>query len=585
MKPSLIPAAIFAACMAAGWLAGQARQQAATDSQAAGDALPAKSRRAPAKFRVPSEVSECLARIRAIKNPEERLKATMQLAYTIPPGEIAKWYDSEWLDDGVQDMEAHLFYRVLRMRWMAADPQALMDYNLRKVSRNAPAIAAEWARKDPAAALAYLDGLKEPTRRARFAEGIGAAVAEADPRLLLSRIPDFQVAFSQGGSSFIAESIGKLAESAPDLLKAESAGWPDALRRQAEVALTGASLKSGFASGIASLAGTEKGRSMFMAAIGADSELMKEIAKQPGLLPAGWLSAALDQGGSYSLVDADPQRWLDGDLSGLGLTESELTQIRSNAISRLGYRDPAGLLERFSSGKLDPASRQTAIGTLSQSLPEEQREAFLATLTDEQDVALARQYTGPSEEQRNKGPLTSESLFANLAKEGGSVGWEMSRQIGTWGKEQIKSFASDFTALPQEQKAVVAGKLAASSYEGVPREIQVQMVDYLIKQPQTEQGAEEGSAEGGHFPVTPEDEKQPTRLAVQLAASWADENPGAASHWVTSLPAGEARLWAAKNVAARWADYEPQAAARWVATLPEAERTQVQEFMKSGGNQ
>jgi hypothetical protein len=75
------------------------------------------------------------------------------------------------------------------------------------------------------------------------------------------------------------------------------------------------------------------------------------------------------------------------------------------------------------------------------------------------------------------------------------------------------------------------------------------------------------------------------RAATQLAARWGDEDPNAASKWVSSLPAGEERLWAAKNLASRWADYEPKAAERWMATLPEADRKAVQDFVKTGGSQ
>ena len=580
MKRALLPLGIFTACAAAGWLTGQMRQPAAAASEAsAAKEMPTKSRRAPLKSKVPREVSEQLARIRTATNPEERLRATMQLAYAIPTGEIEMWYGSDWFDEGVKDMEVYLFYRVLRMRWMESDPEALMGYCLRKNARNLDEIASEWAGKDPAAALAYLDQLKDPARRSQFASYIGDALGGADPRLVLSRIPEFQARFSANDSSFVSQMISKLAETSPELLRAESGNWPDALKDQVAISLAGASLKRDLASGIASLAGTEKGRSVFLKAVQHNSQLMAEVAKRPELLPAGWLGAAINGAGAYYLVDKDPRRWLNADLAALGLTESQASQVRSTAISQLGAEDSGELMSLLSSGKLDRSSRQTAIGNLMRTLPQDQVESFMATLTDEQELATARANLARQEARSTNEPSTPASMLANLSKDGVSFDYEQSRQLGTWTKEQIKGFAGEFDALPAEQKALVAGKLAANSYRSLPREIETHAIEYLIENP----------------PTSPQDESQRRRFssdttsamraATQLAARWGDEDPNAASKWVSSLPAGEERLWAAKNLASRWADYEPKAAERWMATLPEADRKAVQDFVKTGGSQ
>jgi hypothetical protein len=74
-----------------------------------------------------------------------------------------------------------------------------------------------------------------------------------------------------------------------------------------------------------------------------------------------------------------------------------------------------------------------------------------------------------------------------------------------------------------------------------------------------------------------------TRQTSGLVSSWGRKDPVAAGRWVNSLPAGEARLWAAKNLAAQWAEYEPSAARQWAAGLPADERRQVDAYLKNGG--
>lgn len=580
MKRALLPIGIFAACAAAGWLAGQLRQPAtaaATDASAQDAAMPAKSRRDPLKSRMPREVSERLARIRAAENPEERLRATMLLAYAIPAGEIEMWYGSDWFDEGVQDMESYLFYRVLRMRWRAADPQALMSYCLRKGAENTSEIAGEWATQDPAAALAYLDELKDPARRSRFAVAISGALGAADPKLVLSRIPEFQRRFSENDSSFVQGIIGKLAETAPELLRAESAAWPDSLKDQVAIALTKNSLKRDFASGIAGLAGMEKGKDIFLKAVQHNSELMGEAGQRPELLPAGWLASAVNGAGAYYLVQKDPRKWLEADLAALGLSGGAASQVRSTAISQFGSKNAGELLQIFSSGTLDAASRQSAISSLVRSLPADQVESFLATLTDEKELALARQSQPKKPVEETKEASTPASLLAHLGKEGTSFDYGQSRGFETWTKEQLKGFAGDFDALSAEQKPVVALKLAQDNYRSLPREVETHVIEYLIGNPPPPKENQPGRPQGY------QESKVATRAATKLAARWADEDPNAASQWVSSLPAGEERLWAAKNVASRWADYEPKAAERWMATLPEAERKEVQDYVKTGG--
>ncbi|WP_367871010.1 hypothetical protein [Luteolibacter sp. Populi] len=573
MKTALISAAIFASCLSAGWLAGQAKKPApAGAAEAAADVKAAKSRRAPPKSSVPLEVTERLARIRMAKTPEERMRAIIHLAQTIPLGDIETWYDSEWINEGSEDMQTYLFYRTLRARWLASDPEGLVSYAMRKDSDRFYEISQDWAGKDPAAALAYLDKLKDPAKRARVASAIGTALAKADPQLVLSRIPELQKSLSPENSSTVSEMIRELAKSSPELLKAQSANWPDSLRDAVAQGLASASLKRNLASGIAELSRTQDGKRFFKEALQNNSELMKEIAKDPGMLPPGWLGAALEGAGGYYLVQGDPQKWLSMDLSGLALTSQQTQQIRSQAISTLGSKNVDRLMELFGSGDLDESQRRSAIYALGQNLPADKKAAWLASLTDQNEIDMAKQAVASRSSRAEGKTATPSTLLADLGEGETAMTWQQTRAAISWDREQMKSLVSEFAALPGEQKSVVAKKLVESNYSDLPVDFRAQAIGYLIANPEPK--PENGTPQEGN--------RQLTQKASDLASRWAEEDPAAASKWVASLPAGDERLWAAKNLAARWSDYEPAAAERWLAALPSAERKQVQEFLESG---
>ena len=70
-------------------------------------------------------------------------------------------------------------------------------------------------------------------------------------------------------------------------------------------------------------------------------------------------------------------------------------------------------------------------------------------------------------------------------------------------------------------------------------------------------------------------------LASEHAAKIGMENPETAGEWIHSLPDGDAKLWAAKNLQSVWKLYDPEAAERWMNTLPAATQTKVRNLVKS----
>jgi predicted Zn-dependent protease len=93
-------------------------------------------------------------------------------------------------------------------------------------------------------------------------------------------------------------------------------------------------------------------------------------------------------------------------------------------------------------------------------------------------------------------------------------------------------------------------------------------IRYLVAQP----------AAAGNNPQN--SSKDPIAQASQFAVNWSKKDPEAASQWVQTLPSGDAKLWAQKNLAANWSQYNPEAVDQWIKTLPAASRGEVEKFIK-----
>jgi hypothetical protein len=146
--------------------------------------------------------------------------------------------------------------------------------------------------------------------------------------------------------------------------------------------------------------------------------------------------------------------------------------------------------------------------------------------------------------------------------------WQYNRLTRSWDREQVAAAVSELRELPDAQKSATAAKLVTGE-DGVPLELRAEAITQMLENPP---------------PPDPNrgDSGSMTRHASGLVGSWGRKDPVAAGRWVNSLPSGEARLWAAKNLAAQWNEYEPAAARQWTAGLPADERNQVQAYLDSG---
>jgi hypothetical protein len=570
----LVPA-VCAAFAFAGWhVAGEKKPASAHAS--AKDAPPRQTKRSSPRTSgardMPAEVRERLARIHAARTPEDRMRATLELAHSLSVSEMERWYVAEWFNfhDG---MESTVFYRITRARWLAEDPAGLMAYSLRRNSEKTYEVAGQWAKQDPAAALAFLVSTKkDPADFQRLVYAMAGPLAAADPALALQQVLKLRALLGESQGGALTQMIGELAKHSPELLKRESATWPASLQKIASNQLVVASLKSDFAVGIAGLRDAPDGKKRFFNAIENNSELFKEMAKHPDKLPPGWFAEAAS-GSPYYVVNEDPEKWLKTDLAALGFDDQKAKQLRNYALSYFASKNPEGALAMLAGDELDENQRLNLLGNSLANLARKdmsRAEEWAARLSDPKEIEQARQaIENAALEGPGKTPPTPAAWLAGLDGKDSNSMWQYSRLTQSWDREQLADAVREFNQLPADRKSAIASKLVTSGDYGPP-ELRAAALSQMLEDPPP------AEPNGGDF-------GQMTRQASRLVSSWGRKDPVAAGRWVNSLPAGEARLWAAKNLASQWAEYEPAAARQWAAGLPADERKQVDAYLESGG--
>jgi hypothetical protein len=574
----LLAATCFATFALAGWQAASPEKQAAPAPENTPSAKASKrGPRTPGKSAVPEDVRQRLAAIHAARTPDERLRATLALAHSLPVSEMERWYKSDWFDFH-DNMDSNLFFRITRARWLAEDPEGLMTYFLSRNNDKTHEMAGRWARQDPAAALAFMGGVKDSGDLQKLASAMAGPLAEADPALAIGQVLKLQKILGENNSHAVSELIDALAKNAPGLLESESAGWPAALQQAAAQSMAKASLKKDFAGGIASLRDAPDGKKRFLAAMESDSDLFKEMAKNPSSLPDGWFAEAASSN-AYYLVNENPGKWIDTDLAAMGFSDEQSQRLLNYAMSYLGQKDPDRALALLDGDTLDEHQRNNLLtNTLSflATKDKARAEAWIATLTDPHDIDQARQALEyASAEVAGKTPPTPSEWLAGLIDEKDSAMWQYGRLTQTWDREQFAAAAAEFAGLPADQKSEVATKLANGDQSSLPTPLRAEAIRHLLENPVEPDPATERNGPGTEL----------VRATSNLASSWGKEDPVAASRWIRSLPPGDERVWAAKNLAAQWAEYEPAAARQWAASLPADERKVVVDYLDSGGAQ
>ena len=573
-----LPSLVFCMAALAGWW--QADRPENPDV-ASPSAVPARSSRPPrlprhaSRKTEPDHVRRLLAPVRAARTPEERQRAAIQLALTLPVAELADWFDAEWYPfrDGI---DSNVFYRLTRQRWQEEDPAGYLNRALVKKPDDTNEAASLWAKRDPEAALAWLHGLTDPRDFAAMAESVYSSLAKARPTLALAEIAKLRGRLPDADST-LQGMLRELAGTSAKALRQAATTWPAELREMAGQALACDLLKRDFAAGIADLQDREDGRKVFLKALSSDQALAAKLLDSVESLPEGWLAAAIKQSGGWNLVSQNPERWLQIDLAALGLDKTTAADFREATLNSLASnsKDPAATLRALETVAMGEPERQSLyesilFRSMAYRNPAD-AELILTQLSDPAAIARCEQFMESlkSSQTMPKVPPSPTEWMTQLGNPDADANRSPSllyEAKAVWDRSAIQEARTTFAQLPAEQKARAASQLSLGQGIDEMPELRADAFRWMLENPPLETAAN----------ATADRETGLVRYASRLATDWARDDPQAASRWAQSLPAGDTRLWVMKNVAKQWAEYEPTAAATWARALPAAERAAVE---------
>jgi len=561
----------FAAAAAIGWsLAGD--PPAATSSAAGSPAVTTKSDRSNRPSRLSPAAAAAgkrLASVRAASSPEARMRATIDLANSLPVSEFGAWMDGGYfnLRGGA---ELTLFSKILMERWMKEDPEGLVEWSMKNQTYQSQQILSEWSNKEPQRVIDFFKKHPDTAVEIRLLGGM----AKNHPDLALRR---FQELAGEGiqskGSHYIGVLMNSLAEKSPAALTAAIASLPPALQFQAETALSGQRLKTSFATEIRALWELPNGWKMFERSAQQDRKMAAGVFDELANLPPAWKSSLVSS--SYNFIEmSTAEKWLDADLTGYGFTPEQEKSLKQNALNQMDRGKPEEVFKRMAELDLDEDDRRNvisnAIGYNSQS--PEKAEALIALLGTDKDRELARsilkQFTHDEEEATpDKPDEWLERVGALDPKQSG--GYSLMNAIQSWEPGKVAELKAQFGKMPDEKKHVVAQIMATGlNFGNGNSELRGEAIRYLV-------------SKAGSLPEGKPEDSDTSIIASSsgYAVHLANEDPVAAAEWVRTLPAGESKSWAEKNLASNWAQYDPKAVEQWLKTLPPASRDEVKKFM------
>jgi hypothetical protein len=525
-------------------------------------------------------VRQRVAAIRAISSPDQRMRATIEFANSLPASEIGAWIDGRWFNTG-GGFDLTLFNKILTERWKKEDPDGMLAWNLKNNTGRTSELLASLADSDP---QKLLDFFKEHPNKDQQLQAL-AQIAKKNPAFALQCLRDLPPgASSEDGMSgyYNRQVLAELAKSSPAALEAALATLSPSLKKQAEAILIGQKLQTSFNTEFQKLIARPDGWEILSSNLSSgNGGLGDKIFDQLASLPAEWRSSLASN--AYSAISqSNATKWWNADLEGLGFSDSDAKRLRQVALSRISRDHPDEAIKLLGTSGFDANSRQNVISNIFSNFsgnPEkaDKAEALIALLGSDEEKQQARNQisTGNDTEIKEKIEKPAdwlEKVSALDLKKGNS--YQYLSMLGEWDPDKIAELGNQFRTMPDDKKKQVAEVISGTSgYSAryVSTTLQGDAIRYLVAQPPD-------STEGNQSRTD-----NTLAQASQFAVNWSKTDPTAASDWVGTLPAGDAKTWAQKNLAANWAQYDPQATQQWLKSLPAGERTAVQDFMKNGG--
>jgi hypothetical protein len=506
----------------------------------------------------PAPVQAALQVIREAPTPIERLRATIELANSLPVADIEAWLGGHWFDlrGGPEFM---VFKNILTTRWQHEDPAGCAAWAMTHDPALAEATLNAWAMRDPQAVLAFFKA--HPNDRLEM--DTMTAVAAVEPALALARMRELLAA--NPATRYPLFALHTLAMKVPTELTAALDTLPPAARNAAESALVGQRLTVDFAGELRRLIEKPDGLWLMVENFGQVAGAADGLQAHLSALPPEW-QQFMAKHPELLLDENHPEKLWRTDLEAAGFSADQVRQLRETVLERLTTSQPRQVLGWLDEVDLGRRTRRELIEKcLSSASSPAEKTALVALLKSAADrqVAIAFLETpapAPAEEDpSDPGAWLTEAAAWDSEQEGSS--YPLISMLDRMSREQLADLQQRFQRLPEDQKIETSLALIDLSGRDFSPSLKGDAIRCLVANP-------------------PSPLKSRVNLAANHAAQWARIDPTAAGAWAITLPPGAPKLFAMRNLAATWATYDPAAAKQWVDSLPPADRKEVADYLK-----
>jgi hypothetical protein len=534
----------------AGWKLAAPELPSSTSSPSSLNTRPSSGRiRQSETSGPPAWARASVAAIQQAAAPEDRLRRILALANAVPVSEIPKWLDGRWFHPG-EGFEPTFFTELLLKRWESADPLAMAHWRMQSEPHEAEPVLMRFANTDPEAVIALLK--ERPSGHIEI--NVLSEMAKNHPEIAWDRFMEL-VSRDMGNSAAETNTtsfLHAMAKTHPAMLEAALGQLPAFWNDRAKDALVGQRLMDHFDEEIRKLWNSPDGWMRFSNNLSIDGMADKLFGELPNL-PASWRQSIAN--GDW-FIWKDAGKWWHADLEGSGFTPEQARKIRMTALKRMSQENPETAIASMDGIELSVSERADLLQSIflrAQVTPEDTA-GLLKLLPTEEDREAARAIS----DRRTTfvavpaivDPAEWLTAFGN-ADPKSSEFHQYRNMTRLWEPEKAAELGTRIRGLPEDQKLKVAGLLKS------------QWCDY---------GADDQPFLHGEalrcLATHPDQFPDLVQSTSIHAVKWAQNDPAAASEWVRSLPNGEARQWAEKNLAAYLEQVDPDAARQWLGSQP-----------------
>ncbi len=489
---------------------------------------------------------------------------------SLAPSEFPAWVEGDRFSYR-SGPELSIFRMILFERWAAEDPDGLIAWGIHNDYGQAGRALDTFAKEDPELLIRHFRENPDNAREIRQLSDI----ASSHPSLALARLAEIQ---KDGVSSKLDRETRKVLLSASENsiaeLEAAIAAMPESIREEAESVLIGRKMQKDFPGEISKLLSDPQGSKILMENMdllkGKSAELLAVIPD----MPDSWKGDLA--GNPWKLFqNGGGKEFLTADLGALGFTDRQIDRIMDTGLGYYSYTDPGLVLNNVRDKTRSKNNISDALNSLlrrGNGQDEGTRRMISEIRNPEVREAALNQWEELVETRDNAESASPSGWMASLAssKAGDLSLRQVAAKLRNLDDEKMREYRTGFSGLTGEVKAGAALTIANSAENSSETNaVHGDAILYLAHHPPATDSSK-----------PPHEQFQISQSASRHTVNLAMQDPIAASKWVASLPGGNARKWAAKNLASYWNQYDPAAVSQWMGTLSGQERVEITEYLE-----